>query len=277
MAKLQELVADANAKQATKKRSKPTMSFTAGEPVIKETVKEPIIDAEPSDMGISAKKEIKEILIETVDESKVHSWEEIEALGDAASDSQAFRHPEPKEPNLKQEIREVKTATAVNASAQLPVEESKSHNAKPAVAKHPYHKNTNSNDRYVTKGYNKDLPDSAKNYPEHQVQIALLIKNNAEIRRFTAIGILNYLYQKGQLRTTKGYVDFKWNKFTIKADKLLKEYSYSDVFFLNCLAAAFGSFAASAVNTIDNFTSIELNKSFSELTTNEEIDQLVIK
>ena len=41
----------------------------------------------------------------------------------------------------------------------------------------------------------KDLkiPDYAKKFPEHYIKLALIIRNNSEIRRFTSLGIINYL------------------------------------------------------------------------------------
>lgn len=112
-------------------------------------------------------------------------------------------------------------------------------------------------------------------FPEHVVQIALLIKNNAEIRRFTALGILNYLLQKGEIQGEKRYVAFKWNKFAVKANGLMREYSYGEPFFLNALVAAFSSFSASAQRTIDSFCRKEMSISISKAVNQEEIDDIV--
>ena len=38
-----------------------------------------------------------------------------------------------------------------------------------------------------------------KNIPNHITELALIVKNNAQIRRYTAIGIINYLCQKGEI------------------------------------------------------------------------------
>lgn len=103
-------------------------------------------------------------------------------------------------------------------------------------------------------------------YPEHMMNIARLIKNNAEIRRFTSLGILNYLLQKGEIKGGKRFVSFKWNKFVVKYDNLIKEYSYTEAFFLNCLVASFASFSSSAQKTIDVFTRKELNQPVDNVT-----------
>jgi len=118
------------------------------------------------------------------------------------------------------------------------------------------------------------LPLVVSNFPEHVVQIALLIKNNAEIRRFTALGILNYLLQKGEIRGDKRYVSFKWNKFAVKANGLMREYSYNEPFFLNALVAAFISFSASAQRTIDAFCKKEMSVGIAKAVDKEEVDNI---
>ena len=118
------------------------------------------------------------------------------------------------------------------------------------------------------------LPPIVNKFPDHVVQIALLIKNNAEIRRFTALGILNYLLQKGEIKGTARFVSFKWNKFAVKCSGLVREYSYSEPFFLNALVAAFASFSASAQRTIDAFCRKEMSVSISKAVNQEEVDNI---
>lgn len=117
----------------------------------------------------------------------------------------------------------------------------------------------------------KGIPEVANRYPQHFVEIALIIKNNAEIRRFTALGIINYLFQKEKIKGEKKYVKFLWNKFSINVDGLSREYSYTEPFFLNCLVASFASFSANAQRTINNFI---VNESVNGVT-NEEIQEIV--
>lgn len=115
------------------------------------------------------------------------------------------------------------------------------------------------------------LPDNVKNYPAHIVNVALIIKNNAEIRRFTAIGILNYLLQKGEINGDHRYVTFKWNKFAVKCNGLMREYSYSEPFFLNALVASFSSFSASAQRIIDTFCHKEMSVSINKAVDKDEV------
>lgn len=119
-----------------------------------------------------------------------------------------------------------------------------------------------------------NLPPAASMYPEHIVAVALIIKNNAEIRRFTALGILNYLLQKGEIKGDKRYVSFKWNKFAVKANGLMREFSYNEPFFLNALVAAFASFSASAQRTIDAFCKKEMSVGITKAVDQEEVDNI---
>lgn len=121
----------------------------------------------------------------------------------------------------------------------------------------------------------KELPPVTGRYPEHIVQIALIIKNNAEIRRFTALGILNYLLQKGEIKGNSRYVSFKWNKFAVKCDGLMREYSYNEPFFLNALVASFASFSASAQRTIDHFCHQEMSVDIGKAVDSEEVDSII--
>ena len=121
----------------------------------------------------------------------------------------------------------------------------------------------------------KELPPITGRYPDHIVQIALIIKNNAEIRRFTALGILNYLLQKGEIKGNARYVSFKWNKFAVKCNGLMREYSYNEPFFLNALVASFASFSASAQRTIDHFCKQEMSVGINKAVDSEEVDNIV--
>ena len=138
-------------------------------------------------------------------------------------------------------------------------------------------------ERFVRKPFKKPyreknadgLPAVVDNFPKHVVGIALLIKNNAEIRRFTALGILNYLLQKGEITGDHRYVTFKWNKFAVKANNLMREYSYNEPFFLNALVAAFSSFSASAQRIIDEFCRQEMSIGLNKAVDQDEVNDIV--
>ena len=169
--------------------------------------------------------------------------------------------------NAKAAVEETKVETVANEEAQVQTDEEDIAAPIPEAAKH--------NAKHIKDKKKKDgLPPIAANFPEHVVQIALLIKNNAEIRRFTALGILNYLLQKGEIRGDKRYVSFKWNKFAVKANGLMREYSYNEPFFLNALVAAFSSFSASAQRTIDAFCKKEMSVGITKAVDQEEVDNI---
>ena len=70
------------------------------------------------------------------------------------------------------------------------------------------------------------------------------------------------------------HVSFKWNKFAVKANGLMREYSYNEPFFLNALVAAFSSFSASAQRTIDAFCKKEMSVGITKAVDQEEVDNI---
>lgn len=94
---------------------------------------------------------------------------------------------------------------------------------------------------------------------EHVLEVAYIVKDNAAIRRFTSLNILNHLVQIGRIKKDArgNYVKFLWNKFRVSSDGLTNEYSYNEKFFLKALIGAFGQFAASAQDTIAEFMNEE--------------------
>ena len=118
------------------------------------------------------------------------------------------------------------------------------------------------------------IPAFARKFPQHIIDIALLIHNNAEIKRFTALGILNYLTQKGVIKGNKKYVVFRWNKFAVKCDGLTREFFYTEPFFLNALVASFSSFSASAQNIIDEFARKEMSIGIDKAVDENEVSEI---
>ena len=154
----------------------------------------------------------------------------------------------------------------------------------PAVGNNPSNAPASQAERFTRKPFKKPynreknadgLPAVVDNFPKHVVGIALLIKNNAEIRRFTALGVLNYLLQKGEITGDHRYVTFKWNKFAVKANNLMREYSYNEPFFLNALVAAFSSFSASAQRIIDEFCRQEMSIGLNKAVDQDEVNDIV--
>ena len=114
-----------------------------------------------------------------------------------------------------------------------------------------------------------------KNVPEHIARVSVLLINNAELRRFTAIAIRNYLLQKGIVEPGVIYIKFGASKFSVINNGLVLQYRYTEQFFLNALVAAFPSFAASANKAIENLCQTELEKSTSEVVDNNAVKDIV--
>ena len=108
------------------------------------------------------------------------------------------------------------------------------------------------------------MKDALKEYPKHLVKIVNLVRSNSDIRRYTSLGILNYLFQKNIIEEAKGYVTFNWTKFRVVNRGLSVEYRYTESFFLNCLIASFTSFANAAQKIIGVFCSNEFEEAFKE-------------
>lgn len=114
-----------------------------------------------------------------------------------------------------------------------------------------------------------------KNVPEHIARVSVLLINNAELRRFTAIAIRNYLLQKGIVDPGNIYIKFGASKFSVINNGLVLQYRYKEQFFLNALVAAFPSFAASANKAIENLCQIEFEKKTSDIVNADVVEEIV--
>lgn len=114
-----------------------------------------------------------------------------------------------------------------------------------------------------------------KNVPEHIARVSVLLINNAELRRFTAIAIRNYLLQKDIVEPGNIYIKFGAAKFTVHNNGLVSQYRYTEKFFLNALAAAFPSFAASANKAIQNLCQVELEKNMEDVVDGDTVAAIV--
>lgn len=105
---------------------------------------------------------------------------------------------------------------------------------------------------------------------EHERELVYLIKNNAEIRRLTALGIIKYLTDNGEIKGAHKYIRFLWNKFQVIVEDIKREYRYTEIFFLNALIDSFEVFRRSAYKTIEKYINEELNINESEKVAIEE-------
>lgn len=103
------------------------------------------------------------------------------------------------------------------------------------------------------------VPERYAKLPKHILEIVFIIKFNAEIRRFTAKGIINTLFTRDEIKTKRPYIKFLWNKFVINTNGLNHEYNYNETFFINSLIASFQCFAEIAQESINKFCFEELS------------------
>lgn len=139
-----------------------------------------------------------------------------------------------------------KTETAVEQPVEAPAPQEQTTVNKPA------NKVVSGKTRTVV---GKEKREINVDVPDHVLEVAYIPKDNAAIRRYCSLNILNHLSQIGVIRKDgKGnYVKFLWNKFRVSSDGIIKEYSYREKFFLVALISSFNQFANAAQQTISDF------------------------
>ena len=118
------------------------------------------------------------------------------------------------------------------------------------------------------KKYNKPQPKknvkkvahATPQVPEEIQNVIKIIRYNANIRRHTALNILNAFVEDGFIPDAKGaFVDFMWDKYTVKHNGITKEYQY-DKTFVEALVKAHEDVAkdsASVINAFVKFANID--------------------
>lgn len=119
------------------------------------------------------------------------------------------------------------------------------------------------------------VPERYAKLPKHILEVVFIIKFNAEIRRFTAKGIINTLFTRDEIKAKCPYVKFLWNKFVVNTNGLNREYNYNETFFINSLIASFQCFAETAQETINKFCSEELNDDCLTDISSANIDKII--
>lgn len=142
--------------------------------------------------------------------------------------------------------------TKIEEKEDIKVEVDKTETAVEQPAKAPANKAVSGKTRTVV---GKEKREINVDVPDHVLEVAYIPKDNAAIRRYCSLNILNHLSQIGVIRKDgKGnYVKFLWNKFRVSSDGIIKEYSYREKFFLVALISSFNQFANVAQQTISDF------------------------
>ena len=183
-----------------------------------------------------AKKEVETVIAE---ETKVEEKEDIKVETVIAEETKV----EEKE-DIKVEVDNAETAVEQPAEAPAPQEQT--------TVNKPANKAVSGKTRTVV---GKEKREINVDVPDHVLEVAYIPKDNAAIRRYCSLNILNHLSQIGVIRKDgKGnYVKFLWNKFRVSSDGIIKEYSYKEKFFLVALISSFNQFANAAQQTISDF------------------------
>ena len=89
--------------------------------------------------------------------------------------------------------------------------------------------------------------------PEELQNVVKIVKYNANIKRHTSLNILNTFVEDGFIDEAKGcFVDFMWDKYTVKSKGVVKEYQY-DKTFVQALIKAHEDMAKDSTKAISEF------------------------
>lgn len=129
--------------------------------------------------------------------------------------------------------------------------------------------NTNRKPSYTSNNVKRSfrkptLKDKLEKVPEHIRNIVYVLNNNAEIRRFTSLAMINTLRTGNVIsEDDKVYIKFGINKFSIIINGLAQEQHYNNNFFIDAFSASFAAFARSAQKLINTFCEVE-NREINE-------------
>lgn len=106
----------------------------------------------------------------------------------------------------------------------------------------------------------KKVAHVAPQSPEELQNVIKIIKYNANIRRHTALNIIKTFVEDGFIDNNQGaFVDFMWDKYTVKHNGVTKEYPY-DKCFVEALVKAHEDMAKDSsivINTFVKFANID--------------------
>lgn len=89
--------------------------------------------------------------------------------------------------------------------------------------------------------------------PEELQNVIKIVKYNANIKRHTSLNILKTFVEDGFIDEAKGaFVDFQWDKYTVKSKGIVKEYAY-DKTFIEALVKAHSDMANDSTIAISAF------------------------
>lgn len=112
----------------------------------------------------------------------------------------------------------------------------------------------NTNPRRKTFNKVNHVQKLIESMPVEHLNLTSLLNNNKDIKVYTALGIIDFLKESGQIpQDAKCYVSFYIEKFAVSVNGLNTEYRYNVPFFDNALVDSFAKFASKASNIINSY------------------------
>jgi len=108
------------------------------------------------------------------------------------------------------------------------------------------------------------LPARVQSMEAHLVRMIRIVHANADIRRYTALGIVKRLINQKIITEGGNYVEFLWDKFTVCSKGINHDYRYTEIFFLESFVSSFNIIASVASKALDTFCEMEFAKSAGE-------------
>lgn len=117
------------------------------------------------------------------------------------------------------------------------------------------------------------LPRYVQNIEPHIVRMIRVLHANADIRRYTALGIVKRLIAAGKITEEGNYVRFRWDKYTVSSKGINTDYRYTEKVFLESFVGSFGILTSVASKSLDNFCKIEFDNLADKVLDDKEIDK----
>lgn len=105
------------------------------------------------------------------------------------------------------------------------------------------------------------LPAETRRFPEWVNRITLLARNNAEFKRLLSLLLIELHKEAGDIgNDAKCYIKFNFNKYSVKVNGLLTEYSMKTKLFVTAAAAAIVAFDQYSQHTLATYVQNEFDE-----------------
>ena len=105
------------------------------------------------------------------------------------------------------------------------------------------------------------LPVETRHYPEHVNRCTLLARNNAEFKRLLSLLLIQLHKEAGDIgENAKTYIKFNFNKYSVRVNGLITEYSMKTKLFITAYAAAIVAFDQYSQHTLATYVNNEFDE-----------------